>query len=100
MSDQSALIELLKPFVDAWSQRDERTAAKEAGKLTFWRSGMLKQLEAIAAGTATPETFVELRRNFDDTAERVNHSMIKLKEMVTAQVVLDSSRKAQGFGEV
>jgi hypothetical protein len=35
MPDQSALIELLKPFVDAWSQRDERMAAKEAGKLTF-----------------------------------------------------------------
>src|SRR5947209_1548341 len=79
--NQSALIELLRPFVDAWSQRDERNAAKEAGALTFWRSGMLMQIEAIAEGTATPETFVQLRRNFNETAAEVNESMIKLKEL-------------------
>jgi hypothetical protein len=76
---QSTFIELVRPFVDAWAHRDERKAAKKAGTLTFWRSGMLSQLEAIAAGTATQATLAELRKNFNETAERVNHSMIELK---------------------
>jgi hypothetical protein len=78
---QSAIVDLLRPFVEAWSNRDEKVAAKEAGKLTFWRSGMLKQLEAIAAGKATTKTFGELRRNFDETQGRVNATMIKLNEV-------------------
>jgi hypothetical protein len=32
---QNTLLELLRPFVEAWSNRDEKVAAKEAGKLTF-----------------------------------------------------------------
>jgi hypothetical protein len=78
---QNALIELLRPFVEAWSNRDEKVAAKESGKLTFWRSGMLKQLETIAAGKATKSTFADLRRNFQETQERVNKTMIKLNEV-------------------
>ena len=78
---QNALIELLRPFVEAWSNRDEKVAAKELGKLTFWRSGMLKQLETIAAGKATKSTFADLRRNFQETQERVNKTMIKLNEV-------------------
>jgi hypothetical protein len=79
--NQSALIELLRPFVEAWSNRDEKVAASEAGKLTFWRSGMLSQLEAIAAGRATKETFAELRRNFEETQERVNETMVRLNKV-------------------
>jgi hypothetical protein len=79
--NQNALIELLRPFVEAWSNRDEKVAAREAGKLTFWRSGMLKQLEAIAAGKATTKTFEELRKNFDETQERVNATMIRLNDV-------------------
>ena len=78
---EKVMLALLRPILEAWANRDERTAAKEAGKLTFWRSGMLKQLEAIAAGKATKKTFEELRQNFEETQERVNATMIKLNEM-------------------
>jgi hypothetical protein len=44
----SAVAAILKPILEAWLHRDEMKAAKAAGILTFWRSGMLKQLEAIA----------------------------------------------------
>lgn len=81
MPEGNVLLELLRPILDAWSHRDGRNAAAEAGKLTFWRSGMLKQLEAIADGKATDATFQELRKNFEETSEQANNSMIKLKEV-------------------
>ena len=56
-------------------------AAKAAGSLTFWRSGMLKQLEAIAGGKATAKTMTELRKNFKETQNSVNETMIRLNEL-------------------
>src|SRR5438128_498645 len=83
MSDNQVklALELIRPIIDAWAQRDERSAAKEAGKLTFWRDGMLRQLETIADGRATKRTFEDLRKNFDETADRVNKTMEKLAEV-------------------
>ena len=72
---------LLKPILDAWLNRDKRSAAKEAGKLTFWRSGMLKQIETIASGKSTKATFKELKTNFAETEGRVNETMIKLNDL-------------------
>jgi hypothetical protein len=60
----------------ASSGRNE--SGESAGSLTFWRSGMLKQLEAIATGKATAKTMTELRKNFNDTQEGVNETMIQL----------------------
>jgi hypothetical protein len=77
----SAAAALLKPILDAWLHRDEMKAAKAAGSLTFWRSGMLKQLEAIANGTATAKTMIELRKNFKETQNSVNETMIRLNEL-------------------
>jgi hypothetical protein len=77
---QSAVTEIIRQVLDAWVHRDERNAASEAGKLTFWRDGMLAQLEEISAGKATKATFDQLRKNFEQTGDRVNHSMEKLKE--------------------
>jgi hypothetical protein len=77
----SAVVALLKPILDAWVHRDEAKAAKAAGSLTFWRSGMLKQLEAIANGMATAKTMTELRKNFKETQNSVNETMIRLNEL-------------------
>jgi hypothetical protein len=41
---------MLSQILDAWLNRDKKTAAKEAGSLTFWRDGMLQQLRVIADG--------------------------------------------------
>jgi hypothetical protein len=79
-SQQSWIAELVGPIIDAWLHRDERKAAKDAGELTFWRSGMLKHLEAIADGKANKETFNALSKEFDATSERVNLAMQRLKE--------------------
>lgn len=56
---EKVVLALLRPFLEAWVNRDEIQTAKHAGQLMFWRSGMLKQLEAIAAGNATKKTFDE-----------------------------------------
>lgn len=77
----SAVAALLKPILEAWVHRDEMKAAKAAGGLTFWRSGMLKQLEAIADGTATAKTMAELRKNFKETQNSVNETMIQLSKL-------------------
>jgi hypothetical protein len=78
---EKVVLALLRPILEAWSNRDEKRAAKEAGKLTFWRSGMLKQLESLAAGKATRKTFDELGQNFAEIQERVNATMIRLHEL-------------------
>lgn len=77
----SAVATILKPILDAWLHRDEMKAAKVAGSLTFWRSGMLKQLQAIATGNATARTMIELRENFEETQESVNETMIRLNAL-------------------
>jgi hypothetical protein len=77
----SAVAALLKPILEAWVHRDEMKAAKAAGGLTFWRSGMLKQLEAIADGTATAKTMAELRKSFKETQNSVNETMIQLSKL-------------------
>lgn len=79
--EQTAVAELLRPVMDAWLHRDERRAAKHARELTFWRSGMLRHLEKIADGTATKETFDALRKDFDDTNERVSAAMRQLERV-------------------
>jgi hypothetical protein len=76
---QTVVAELLRPIMDAWIHRDERRAAKHARELTFWRSGMLKHLEKIAGGEATKETFEALRKDFNETSERVNAAMHQLE---------------------
>lgn len=77
----SALAAILQPILDAWLNRDEMKAAKAAGSLTFWRSGMLKRLEVIAARKATAKTMTELRKNFKETQEGVNETMIRLNAL-------------------
>jgi hypothetical protein len=77
--EQTAIAELLRPILQAWIYRDERRAAKHARELTFWRSGMLRHLELIAEGNGSKETFKALRRDFNNTSERVNAAMHQLE---------------------
>src|SRR5947209_15224263 len=72
---QSAIAAMLQPIMDAWLRKDERRAAKDAGSLMFWRTGMLKELEAIRDGEATEKTFVELKNQFDKSADDVNKTI-------------------------
>jgi tetrahydromethanopterin S-methyltransferase subunit G len=82
MSDlQKTAIELLKPFVDAWSARNERQAAKEAGKLMFWGDGMLGLLRQIAEGDRSQKTFSELKKKFRESQQRVNETLIELAKL-------------------
>ncbi len=69
---------LLKEIVDAWFRRDEFLAAKESATLTFWRDGMVKQLQQIANGQATEATFKVLEKEFYATEKPVKRSIEKL----------------------
>lgn len=73
--------ELLKEVLYAWRDRNQRIAVKEANSLTFWRDGMLEQINEIAHGKATKKTFDELKRNFELTEEPVAKSLAKLREL-------------------
>ncbi len=74
-------LEMLHEVVDAWLRRNERRAATEAGSLTFWRDGMLRLLQQIADGEATPATFQALADEFRESDAPVTRSMDKLKEL-------------------
>ncbi len=69
---------LLNEVLEAWRDRNERNAAKEAKVLTFWRDGMLKQLGEIAEGSATRKTYDELKKNFAATAAPASKAMQEL----------------------
>ncbi|TQF27643.1 hypothetical protein UNPF46_30500 [Bradyrhizobium sp. UNPF46] len=75
---ESAVIALLRPFVDAWAQRNERKAAAQAGQLMFWGDGMLGLLKNIAKGDKEKKTFVELKKKFRSSQEKVNQTLVDL----------------------
>jgi hypothetical protein len=81
MSEQLLAQELLRPILDAWLHRNERAAAEKAGTLMFWRDGMLKELEQIAAGKATEEMFVELERKINSSEVRVEAALAELRKL-------------------
>lgn len=63
---------ILRPFLDALSDRDAKNASRTAGQLKFWRDGMLGDLEAIAVGRHDDEITAALRRKFSESAPRVS----------------------------
>lgn len=75
---ESHFLEVLKPIIDAWQHRNERGAAEEAGKLIFWRDGMLRQIEEIGNGSCTKEIVGELRKGLEESAEGVEEAMKRL----------------------
>jgi hypothetical protein len=79
--DKAALIELLKQIIGLWTTRDQRRAAKTAGKLRFWKDGMLKQLKQFADGKATQETHRSLRDALRGSEEDVTAAVVLLKKL-------------------
>jgi hypothetical protein len=73
--------ELVKSVMRLFVTRKERKAVKQASTLRFWKDGMLKQLELIRDGKATPETFEELRKYFDDGEARVGEALENLRRL-------------------
>ncbi len=79
----SATLLLLREIISAWANRNERCAAKDAGRLTFWRDGMLQQIDAIASGKQSPEVVREVRKAFDESEGRVKEALDRLREVRT-----------------
>lgn len=80
MSDvkEGVVVALLGPLFEAFANRNSRKSAQDAGVLTFWQDGMLKRLEAIAEGRATPRTFTELREQYDKSERGVEKAMNRM----------------------
>ena len=74
-------LQLLRDIISAWANRNERRAAKDAGRLAFWRDGMLQQIEAIAKGDRRPEVLRKLREAFDESKGRVEETLDRLREV-------------------
>jgi hypothetical protein len=74
-------LSLLREIISTWANRNERQAAKDAGRLAFWRDGMLRQVEAIANGDHSPAVLRELKKAFDESKERVEETLDRLKEV-------------------
>ncbi len=71
----------LRPWLDALSDRDAKNASRTAGGLTFWRDGMLGDLEAIAAGKFDDKTIASLKKKFKESAPRVQRAMHELHRL-------------------
>jgi hypothetical protein len=76
-----ATLLLLREIISAWASRNERRAAKDAGRLAFWRDGMLQQIEAIANGKHRREVVRELRKAFDESGGRVEEALNRPREV-------------------
>lgn len=72
---------VLNPLFDALSGRDAKNASRTAGKLTFWRDGMLCDLEDIAAGNHDHKTVASLKKKLEDSAPRVRRAMNELRRL-------------------
>lgn len=77
----SVVEKLLNPLLDALSDRNAKNASRTAGKLTFWRDGMLGELERIAAGKYDDKTIASLKRKFEDSAPRVERAISELHKL-------------------
>ena len=72
---------LLREVLGFWVHRHEASAVRNAKSLTFWRDGMVKNLQLIARGQAEPATYTALAKEFEETKEPVAESLEKLKEL-------------------
>lgn len=70
---------LLGPWLDALKDRNAKNASRTAGHLTFWRDGMLGELEKIAAGAHDDKTIASLKKKFVDSAPGVTRAMDELR---------------------
>jgi hypothetical protein len=64
--------------VDAWVNRNRRKAGEDAGVLTFYRDGMLENLQVIAEKKATARTFGALKRQYEKSALGVDKTRTRL----------------------
>jgi hypothetical protein len=80
-SDKAAVAELLKPLMLLWASRTERKAAQQAGKLRFWKDGMLKELKGVADGKATAKTLQKLKAKLRHSEEDVSAAIVVLKKI-------------------
>jgi hypothetical protein len=80
-SVSDTILSLLRETMSAWVNRNDRRAAKDAARLTFWRDGMLQQIEAIANGKHEPELVQKLRKAFDESESRVEEALDRLREV-------------------
>jgi hypothetical protein len=80
MNDTNVAMSLMKEILDAWKNRNERTVAKQAGRLVFWNDGMLKELHEIAEGKGDQRTYAKLRRKFKESEGEVRRTMEQMME--------------------
>lgn len=82
MSDvQSSIVQmLLGPILDAFVNRHKRDAAHDAGRLTFWRNGMLEHLQVVATEKATDRTFGALKREYEKSGPGLEKVIARLVE--------------------
>jgi hypothetical protein len=79
--DKAAVAEILKPLMQLWASRDERKAARQAGRLRFWKDGMLKQLNEFAEGKATAETSKKLKAQLKNSDKEVTAAIDMMKKV-------------------
>jgi hypothetical protein len=72
---------VLEKVLYAWLHRNEFRAARDSAALSFWRDGMLAQLEKIAAGDRTAITFEALEKKFNESQKSVERSMQDLRDV-------------------
>jgi hypothetical protein len=77
----SSVYSALTSLLQAWSRRNEWSAARDVQSLVFWRDGMLKYIAKIAEGTATIDDFSRLRYEYETTRHPVEITFERLRAL-------------------
>ena len=94
-----------RPVMLLWASRDERKAVKLAGKLRFWRDGMMPKLDKIARGDFVPKDLVDLEQAFyrsQDGAEEAINQLNDLRYRLSgskAANLIDAVVNDEAFGK-
>jgi hypothetical protein len=80
-ASQGLAVALLKPIMDLWLGRDERRAARLAGKLRFFQDGVLPRLEKVASGDFAPNDFIEMEQVFFKSEKSAKEAIEELREI-------------------
>ncbi|MCP3474625.1 hypothetical protein NLM33_30355 [Bradyrhizobium sp. CCGUVB1N3] len=79
--DKAEVNALLKFVMGLWATRDERGAAKQSGRLRFWKDGMLEQLRVFADGKGTSQTYKSLRSKLRNSEDEATAAIVLLKKL-------------------
>jgi hypothetical protein len=77
--DLNRLLEQLVLLMQSWRNRNQGRVSNDTDTCTFWRKGMLNELDAIAGGDTSQKTLKRLQAKFYEGQGAVTRAMQRLE---------------------